>query len=824
MKKTLFLLLLFAPCTWAQTTRTAATCSSSDVQATVNLSADGDTVVVPSVGGPCTWSTGITVPSGRGVTITGTGTPSADPTVFGTSASCSATVINLATGVTGITMTPTFGNATSRISCMKLQPTGSSAIGFVVNGTCTAGGCPNVRIDNLTFPSGWSSVTNPNNSFGWTAIGGMFGVIDHNTVTGTANSGKQFTEFSHDSYLGVGAFGDNSWHLSENYGSANFLFMENNNFSAIGTTENETNLVPRGGGRIVIRYNQFNVMDNFDQMMSWHGTESNGRFRGVRTFELYRNTYSCPGNCDTTAAGRSGTGMIWGNVLTYGGVNTDFKFSTYRTQGNTGGWGACDGSSVVDTNDGVTYFSGTVASFSGGVVTVSGTPGWTTNQWTQAGAPYSMHDITKNSGTFITASGTNTLTLSIGGGPGAFTGPSPGDSIQILRASACLDQGYGRGAGVLYSGSGIPTTTSAEVLSPTYVFFNSFNKPPVFDPVDGVASNNTLMTRNREYYSENLNQLIQSSTSSPFNGTTTIGMGHGTLANRPATCTVGVAYWATDQGTWNHATGGKQGQLSTCTSTNVWTTFYTPFTYPHPLITGGTVVSPNLVTSPALINFGNQNVSTTSAQQTVTTTNSGTSNGILASPHYSFSPNFATDYPRVGGSCLDGQTIPPGGSCTDIYVFSPTTVGSRNTTLTIVGGSGTNSPTVVFTGTGVSPTIPLVTLGPRNVNFGNVNVGSLSSPTTFTLTNSGTASLSITSISVRFPINSNLFGLSLAPGISCTFQALFSPIAAVTLNAQISVVTNAGSTPDIITLSGTGVAVPTSPLSAPSVTVFVQGK
>jgi hypothetical protein len=55
-----------------------------------------------------------------------------------------------------------------------------------------------------------------------------------------------------------------------------------------------------------------------------------------------------------------------------------------------------------------------------------------------------------------------------------------------------------------------------------------------------------------------------------FDGTA--GIGVGPLANRPITCTIGVAYWATDTIT-----------LYKCTATNVWAEYYKPFPYPHPL-------------------------------------------------------------------------------------------------------------------------------------------------------------------------------------------------------------------------------------------------
>src|SRR3712207_5997854 len=86
---------------------------------------------------------------------------------------------------------------------------------------------------------------------------------------------------------------------------------------------------------------------------------------------------------------------------------------------------------------------------------------------------------------------------------------------------------------------------------------------------------------------------IQTSAKSPFNGTS--GTGWGTLENRPTTCTPGVAYFATDQGSWNTSTSnpygvqqnGADGILYKCTAPDTWTVYYTPYTYPHPLQTDG---------------------------------------------------------------------------------------------------------------------------------------------------------------------------------------------------------------------------------------------
>ena len=49
-------------------TRTASTCNAADVQAAINSSATGDTVVIPT--GTCTWTSSVTI-SGKGIVLQG---------------------------------------------------------------------------------------------------------------------------------------------------------------------------------------------------------------------------------------------------------------------------------------------------------------------------------------------------------------------------------------------------------------------------------------------------------------------------------------------------------------------------------------------------------------------------------------------------------------------------------------------------------------------------------------------------------------------------------------------------------------------------------
>jgi archaellum component FlaF (FlaF/FlaG flagellin family) len=104
-----------------------------------------------------------------------------------------------------------------------------------------------------------------------------------------------------------------------------------------------------------------------------------------------------------------------------------------------------------------------------------------------------------------------------------------------------------------------------------------------------------------------------------------------------------------------------------------------------------------------------------------------------------------------------------------------------------------------------SPTTPL--------NFPDQLIGAISAPQGVTLTNSGTNTLTISSItasSAEFRMTSTC-GSSLAPGAHCKITTAFQPQAKGGNTGTISIRDNASSKPQVIELAGVGTVVSVSP-------------
>ena len=103
------------------------------------------------------------------------------------------------------------------------------------------------------------------------------------------------------------------------------------------------------GGRFVFRYNTV-VDDN----LGTHWTESTGRFRGVRSYEIYHNTFTTSSLVFCGIYLRGGTGVIFNNTFrgTGGesGYSTGILAANYRCDRAFAPWGQVTGSNPWDGN------------------------------------------------------------------------------------------------------------------------------------------------------------------------------------------------------------------------------------------------------------------------------------------------------------------------------------------------------------------------------------------------------------------------------------------------------------------------------------------
>lgn len=209
-----------------------------------------------------------------------------------------------------------------------------------------------------------------------------------------------------------------------------------------------------------------------------------------------------------------------------------------------------------------------------------------------------------------------------------------------------------------------------------------------------------------------------------------------------------------------------------------------------------------LSVSPATWDFGSQAVGTSSAGQSFTLTNSGTS---------SLAINFvqlATGQAFKISENTCGTSIAAGGGCSISVTFDPSVLGSASDAVQISYGSPTTIFSISLTGNGATP---VVTLTPTPLSFGNQSMPG-SSTAVATLTNSGNASLSSIAASISgtnsgdFSISSDgCSGVILPANSSCLISVSFSPKSKGSRIATLSIADSASGSPQTTGLSGIGV-------------------
>jgi Abnormal spindle-like microcephaly-assoc'd, ASPM-SPD-2-Hydin len=220
--------------------------------------------------------------------------------------------------------------------------------------------------------------------------------------------------------------------------------------------------------------------------------------------------------------------------------------------------------------------------------------------------------------------------------------------------------------------------------------------------------------------------------------------------------------------------------------------------------------APAIQLSTNTLGFGNQTVPTASSPMVVTVTNSGSANLILST--ISASGSNATEF-GLSGSCAAGATIAPSANCTISVVFTPQGLTARSASIAIAHNATGSPSTVALSGTGVAAPAAALGLSANSVAFGDQLIGATSVAKSITVSNTGTAALTLNSLSVvganasDFQLaGSCTVGANMVPASSCTLNVTFKPGATGSRAAPISIASSVAGSPHSVSLTGTGVA------------------
>src|ERR1700693_5143625 len=139
----------------------------------------------------------------------------------------------------------------------------------------------------------------------------------------------------------------------------------------------------------------------------------------------------------------------------------------------------------------------------------------------------------------------------------------------------------------------------------------------------------------------------------------------------------------------------------------------------------GTPASAPVVSlSPTSLSFGNHQVNTASAAQTVTLTNSG--NAALTIHSIGLSGPNSGDFHQQNTCPSSSSTLAAGASCFINVTFTPTAEGTRSASLAITDNASGSPHSVALSGSGTTASAPVVSLSPTSLSLGNHQVNTTS--------------------------------------------------------------------------------------------------
>ena len=259
----------------------------------------------------------------------------------------------------------------------------------------------------------------------------------------------------------------------------------------------------------------------------------------------------------------------------------------------------------------------------------------------------------------------------------------------------------------------------------------------------------------------------------------------GAILAAQASCTVSIQFAPT-------ATGARTASLAIADNAS---------NSPQSVTLNGTGVQPVSV-APATLGFGSQGLGSPTAAKTATINNNLSTAVTFSS--ISITGTNPGDFVQTATTC--GATLAAQTSCTVSIQFAPTALGARTASLTIVDDASNSPQSVTLNGTGVQP----VSVTPATLGFGSQTVGSPTTAKTATIKNNLSTAVAFTSITITganpgdFAQTATTCGATLAAQTSCTVSIQFAPTALGARTASLSIIDDAGNSPQSVTLNGTG--------------------
>lgn len=298
--------------------------------------------------------------------------------------------------------------------------------------------------------------------------------------------------------------------------------------------------------------------------------------------------------------------------------------------------------------------------------------------------------------------------------------------------------------------SGFLTITSA--VSPSSLSINAASVVFGSEAISTDSPSQSIFITNTGTVAANVASVNASGDFSTTNNCSSVAPG--------GSCTIQILFHPT-------ATGTRTGTLTIVDDAGTQT-----------VALSGTSIAAGVTLTPANVTFGSQASGSSSQPESVFITN--TSSTLLTITSATAAGDFT-----VSNTCT---TIMPGSNCPVQVTFTPgTTIGVRTGTITLVDSAGAQTISL----SGASVAAPL-SLSPSALAFRAQTVGTTSATQSITVTNKGTATLTISGLGVSGDFTETNNCGALAAGASCNVAMAFAPTVANARNGILTITDNLG--------------------------------